>query len=150
MATISIIMVVVGGSMVIINNLHQNMSIADQRKKLINDEAIYQLNGQLTGACQMTYINHKVIINNGTAIPRHITSERCDTLTFVNEDVNSHAITFGVHSKHESYAGEMEYSLRPGKSKTITLSEIGGFNFHDHLQPTISGSFSVLNDIKGR
>src|SRR4051812_48599144 len=43
-STIGIILVVVGASLVIIHNLHSNMSVQDQKKKLINDEAIYKIN----------------------------------------------------------------------------------------------------------
>ena len=51
-ATVGIILVVVGGSILIIKNLHYNMSPVDQTKRLADDEGIYQVGGQQTGACQ--------------------------------------------------------------------------------------------------
>jgi cytochrome o ubiquinol oxidase subunit IV len=148
-STIGIILVVVGASLIIIQNLRSNMSVIDQKTKLINDEAIYQVDGKLTGACQTTLANHQIVIKNDAVSPRQITANKCDTLTFVNEDRHIHAITFGTHPAHDSYAGESELNVRPGKSKTITLSEVGGFNYHDHQRPLIVGSFLVLNDDQG-
>ncbi len=148
-STISIILVVVGGSLVIVNNLHSNMSLSDQQKKLVNDEAIYQVNGKLTGACQATHANYRVVFANSTVSPRHIAANKCDTLTFINEDSVSRDVTFGTHPAHQSYAGISDIQLGSGKSKTITLSDSGGFNFHDHLQPAIAGSFLVLDESQG-
>ena len=148
-STIGIILVVVGASLIIINNLHSNMNVRDQKAKLINGEAIYQVDGKLTGACQITLVNHQAIIKNSAVSPRQITANKCDTLTFVNEDSYSHTITFGTHLAHSSYGGESELDIRPGKTKTITLSEVGGFNFHDHERPILTGSFLVLNNSQG-
>lgn len=148
-STIGLILIVVGASLVIINNLHSNMSVRDQKVKLINDESIYQVNGKLTGACHTTLLNHQVIFKNGSVSPRQITAKKCDTLTFVNEDSYNHPVTFGTHPAHNSYGGESELDVRPGKTKTITLSETGGFNFHDHRRPDLTGSFLVLNNARG-
>ena len=146
LSTIFMILVVAGGSLVIIHNLHSNMSLPEQQKKVINDEAIYQVNGKLTGACQMTQANHEIIFKNGSVSPLHTTASMCDTLTFVNHDKLARAITFGAHPAHASYAGVDEYDVPPGKTKTFTLSDAGNFNFHDHQQPAVAGSFLVLND----
>jgi cytochrome o ubiquinol oxidase operon protein cyoD len=150
LSTISIILVVTAGSLVIIHNLHSNMSIPDQEKTLVNSEAIYQVNGKLTGACQMIHANHQVVIKNDAVSPRHVSADKCDTLTFVNQDKERHEITFGTHTAHSSYAGLSEFELRLGKPVTITLSETGGFNFHDHEQPSIAGSFLVLFSSQGQ
>lgn len=150
LATVSIILVVVGGSVVIIHNLHNNMSLPEQQKKVINDEAIYQVNGKLTGACQMTRSNHQIIFKNGALSPAHTTANKCDTLTFVNDETVNRDITFGTQPAHDSYAGVNEYDLRPGKTKTFTLSDAGNFKFYDHVQPNILGSFLVIDDGEGR
>ena len=46
-STVGIILVVVGGSIVIINNLHYNKSPSDQTKSLVEGEGIYQIDGDL-------------------------------------------------------------------------------------------------------
>lgn len=144
-ATVGIVLVVVGGSVFIMNNLHYNMSPSEASKKLVNDEAIYQINGEKTGACQGTYTNHRVVIKNNTVSIIHTEAKLCDTLTFVNEDDASRDITFGSHPNHGTYAGETEFAVRKGRSKTITLSELGAYQFHDHLDATVNGYFTVTS-----
>lgn len=142
-ATVGAITAVVGGSVFIMSNLYRNMSPSDQTKKLVGDEGIYQIGGEKTGACHGQYANHKVTIQNGQANPFFTEARKCDTLTFVNEDDEVREITFGPHPKHDAYAGENELTVRKGRSKTVTLSETGLYQFHDHLDPDIAGRFSV-------
>jgi plastocyanin len=116
---------------------------SEQTKKLANDEGIYQIGGEKTGACQGIQANHKVTIKNGQASPLHIDAHKCDTLTFINEDNKIREIAFGEHPQHETYAGETELIVRNGQNKSITLSEPGTYRFHDHLQEETAGDFTV-------
>ncbi len=142
-ATVGGIAVVVGGSIFIMNDLHYNMSPEEKLAKIANDEGIYQIGGQKTGACQEYLVNHRVTIKDGKVSPSHIKASQCDTLTFINDDDYVREITFGEHPEHGVYAGEVEILFKSGRNKTITLSEIGDFEFHDHLQPATAGHFSV-------
>lgn len=142
-ATVGIILVVVGGSIMIMNNLYNNMLPSDQTKKLVGDEGIYQIGGEKTGACQGHHTNHKIIIKNGLVSPAHTKAHMCDTLTFINEDDKAREITFGTHPEHGVYAGESELLVRKGHAKSITLSELGTYQFHDHLQAETAGDFTV-------
>lgn len=142
-STFGIVLIVVGGSILIINNLHYNMSTSDKVKKLVNDEGIYQLDGQVTGACQQLYDNHKIVIKDNLPTPSYIVAEKCDTLTFFNEDENKREITFGLHPDHGVYAGFDDLVVKQGRGKTITLSETGSYQFHDHYQPEMAGAFTV-------
>ncbi len=127
----------------IINNLHYNMTPSDQVKKLTNDEAIYQIGGEKTGACKGQHANHKVMIKDGQASPLQTVAHKCDTLTFINEDDEPREITFGTHPMHGVYAGVTELTVRKGRAKSITLSEPGTYKFHDHLQAATAGGFTV-------
>ncbi len=142
-ATVGIILIVVGGSIMIMNNLYQNMMPSDQTKKLANDEGIYQIGGEKTGACHGQYDNHKITIKNGQVLPLHTDAHMCDTVTFINEDEREREITFGTHPQHGVYAGENELVVRKGRAKSITLSESGTYQFHDHLQAETAGDFTV-------
>lgn len=142
-STVGIILVVVGGSIIIINNLHYNKTPSDQAKSLVNGEAIYQINGEQTGACHGQHQNHRVTIRNGKVTPQYTFAGKCDTLTFINEDDEVKDIAFGEHPQHNSYAGETEYIIRKSHNKTITLSQSGTYRFHDHLQPETAGEFTV-------
>lgn len=142
-STIGIILIVVGGSIMIISNLHYNMSPEDQTKKLANDEGIYQIGGEKTGACQGQHANHKVTIKNSKVSPLHTLALKCDTLTFINQDDKIREIAFGEHPHHDVYAGETELIVLKGRNKTITLSETGSYKFHDHRQEETAGDFTV-------
>jgi cytochrome o ubiquinol oxidase subunit IV len=142
-STFGIILVVVGGSIIIIDNLHYNMASTEKVKKLINDEGIHQVSGTVTGACKEFYDNHKITIRDGQVNPTNTDAKLCDTLTFINEDDQAREITFGTHPDHGAYAGEYELTVRKGRSKTVPLSELGSYQFHDHLQAETAGSFTV-------
>lgn len=141
--TLFIVAVVVGGSLLIINNLHYNMSPQDATKKLVADEGIAQVSGKKTGACEEIHSNHVVYIRSGKVVSIHTEAKQCDTLSFVNEDSVEREMAFGVHPAHTPYAGVSEFPLTKKKNYTITLSEIGTFEFHDHDHPDVFGTFTV-------
>ncbi|MDL2342136.1 MAG: cytochrome C oxidase subunit IV family protein [Patescibacteria group bacterium] len=138
-------LVVVVGSIVIISNLHSNMTSLDQTKRIIDSEGIYQVSGELTGACRGHYPNHRVTIENGKVTPLLTIATKCDTLTFIDNDIVNVAITFGPHIHHTSYAGLDILSVPKAHTKTITLSQTGTFLFHDHTRPEVKGSFAVVD-----
>jgi cytochrome o ubiquinol oxidase subunit IV len=142
-ATSIVILMVVGGSVFIINNLHYNMSPEEKLAKIANDEGIYQVGGKETGACKEILENHQIVIENEIVYPIQTYADKCDTLTFINNDDEVREITFGAHPNHDFYAGIDEIIVKKGRSETITLSESGNFLFHDHMKPEINGLFSV-------
>jgi cytochrome o ubiquinol oxidase operon protein cyoD len=142
-ATVGLILVVVGGSVMIMNNLHYNMSPAEASKKLVNDENIYQISGQQTGACQQLGSNHQVVIKNGQVRPIHTSANKCDTLTFISLDSVGREIAFGDHPAHQAYVGQTDLPVTRMHNQTITLSQVGTYKFHDHLEEQIAGDFTV-------
>lgn len=141
-STVSIILLVVIGSIVIINNLHYNMAAPDQVRRLVDDEGIHQVSGLKTGACYGQHENHIIKIKNSQMTPTFIYAELCDTLTVINDNA-IRIITFGAHENHSPYAGNLDLPIKPNKSKTITLSESGTYIIHDHLNDKTSGMFTV-------
>jgi cytochrome o ubiquinol oxidase subunit IV len=142
-STVGIILVVVGGSIWIMNHLNYNMAPTEASKYLAEKEGIYQIDGEKTGACHGTHVNHKIIVSNGQASPAYTTADLCDTLTFLNEDDTVREITFGSHPQHGTYSGEDELTVSKERGKTITLNQEGTYQFHDHLDPRINGVFTV-------
>ncbi|CAN5404824.1 hypothetical protein BH10PAT3_BH10PAT3_8650 [soil metagenome] len=142
-STVGIILVVVLGSIFIMNNLHYSMTPSEVTTKLAQDEGIGQVGGEKTGACQGIRTNRKVTIQNGIISPVHTAAQLCDTLTFINEDDKAREIAFGPHPKHENYGGESEVTVRKGRPKTITLNQSGTYLFHDHLDPATAGDLTV-------
>lgn len=142
-STVGIILVVVFGSIWIMNHLNYNMAPMDVSKYLAEKEGIYQIDGQKTGACQGTKLNHKIIIKNNEVSPKRIDAKLCDTLTFINEDDQVREIGFGSHPVHDGYSGQDELLVYKGRAKHITLNQTGEYIFHDHLDPQATGSFTV-------
>lgn len=142
-STVGIILVVVLGSIFIMNNLNYNMSSTGVTAKLAEGERIYQVGGEKTGACQALHANHKVTITNGMVSPVHIEARLCDSLTFINKDTTTRDIAFGPHPEHKLYSGEYEVTVHKGYAKTIPLNKSGTYLFHDHLNPAITGDFTV-------
>jgi cytochrome o ubiquinol oxidase operon protein cyoD len=142
-ATFGAILVVVVGSVFIMSHLHANMAASDAVKKLAGDEAIYQVGGTKTGACEEIHAHHEVTITHGRVSPSHTEARLCDTLTFINQDDAVHDIGFGSQAQPQVYAGQDKLTVYKGHPKTITLSEAGTYEFHDNLHAETTGDFTV-------
>lgn len=145
-STVGIILVVVGGSLWIMHHLHYNMTPvtpADASKKLVEDEGIYQIGGEKTGACQGVHTTYKVTLKNGTISPDHVDAHLCDKITFINEDDEPRYIMFGSFEQPEAYGGEDMLTVRKGRAKTIVLNQQGAHQFHDHSDANTIGEFTV-------
>ncbi len=143
-ATVSVIGLVVGGSLFIMSHLQYNMAPpVDTAKQLAESEAISQVEGSKTGACEAIKANHKFTIDNGMISPTHIEAHLCDTLSFVNQDTMAHEISFGTRASLKTYGGESTVSIRKGKSETITLNQAGEYSFYDSMYHGGTLSFTV-------
>jgi plastocyanin len=146
-STIGIILVVVVGSIWIMNHLHYNMSATDVTNKVASGEGVYKVNGVPAGTCpEGTGTKHKIELKDNIATPSHVSARLCDTLTIINLDGTTHEINFGSLEKSEMYAGETEKTVRAGRNKVLTLTELGTHTFYDPKQSGISGSFTVTSE----
>ena len=141
--TAGMIVLVVGASLIIMDNLYRNMSPREVTTRLAQNENIDELNGKPTGACQGNKDNHLVTIGGATVKPQLIEAKRCDTLTFVSGDGQGYMLLFGPHEAPVSYGGLDAVSVRSDRSKIITLNEVGVFTYHDHANSNVTGTFSV-------
>lgn len=89
---------------------------------------------------------HSVTIQDGRVTPRATTAQLCDSLTITNLDKSPRLIAFGQHDHHEPYNGVAEKLLAQGQSLTVQLDQAGNFRFHDHLDDTVQGTFSVTGN----
>lgn len=142
-ATVGIIAITIGGTLFIMNNLYHNMSPKEITLRVAQEENIAQVGGTETGACTENKESHIVTIGAGIVTPAHIQAQRCDTLTFINKDGQQRMMAFGSHPNHDGYGGIYEVVVDAGDSETITLNEPGNYMFHDHLEPGVSGHFTV-------
>lgn len=142
-ATAIAIVVVIAASLIIMDNLYRTMSPRDVVLKQAQEENIAQLGGQETGACKERRQSHVMTISQGVVTPNHIIAQRCDTLSFINQDDTGHEFGFGVHPNDISYGGAYEFYVSERRPEVITLNQLGDFVFHDHEDEFLTGSFSV-------
>lgn len=142
-ATAGLIVIVVGASVFIMDNLYRTMSPQEIVLKQAQKEGIAKVGDKETGACQENMQNHQVTLGDGAVTPVHIEALRCDTLSFVNGDGETHEIIFGTQNQNVSYGGQDSVTLDGSRPETITLNESGDFTFHDPLHPGLVGHFSV-------
>lgn len=142
-ATACMITMVVGASILIMDNLYRNMSPEEVTTRLAQDENIAEVGGQQTGACQGNNANHTVVITENTVSPQHVDAQRCDTLTITIQDGIDRELAFGSPESSMSYGGLDELSVRSNRSKILTLNETGDFSFYDQESYGAIGHFTV-------
>lgn len=145
-ATAGLIVIVVGASILIMNNLYHQMSPEEYTTRLAQDENIAQVDGKSTGACQENKDNNTsfmIMIESSGISPQHIDAKRCDTLIFMNHDGKDHTIRFGTEASPSSYGGEFELNVTSSRTKAITLNQTGDFRYFDGSNAKLTGHFSV-------
>lgn len=142
-ATAATIIVVIGASIFIMDNLYRTMSPQEIIQRISQGENIAQIGEEKTGACQIVKESHIVTIKDGIASPGLTEANLCDGITFVNEDDSDYEIAFGAHPDDISYGGLFEVVVRPGRSETVNLNQEGDFQFHSHQNPLLTGYFTV-------
>lgn len=142
-ATSGMIVLVVGASILIMNNLYSHMSPEEITLRLAQDENIAAIGDKKTGACQGNRANHEILVGDLANMP-YIEANRCDTLTFKSGDNVAHELQFGTYDEPASYGGLEGIFVRTDRAKIITLNETGTFSYHDRNDPTVVGSFSVI------
>jgi len=142
-ATAGLIVLVVGASLIIMDNLYRNMSPQELTTRLAQEENIAELNGKPTGACQGNNANHTVIIKDNQVSTRHISAQLCDTLVLTNNDSSDREFVFNSQGRTVSYGGMYNIPVKGGRYKSITMNEIGIFSFRDSKNPEVTGHFEV-------
>ena len=137
------IMIVVIASLFIMDNLYRNMSPGEVTQKLAQKESIAQVSGVKTGACNGILEKHKMTIKDGVISPSNIRADKCDSITFVNEDNVEYDMIFGAYPVPKSFGGEDNIIVEKKDTETFTLNESGFHGFYDKLNPSTAASFSV-------
>jgi cytochrome o ubiquinol oxidase subunit IV len=142
-STIGIILLVVIGSIWIMNHLHYGMSGKNVTDKIVADEAVYTIGGQQVGTCPgNSGTNYRIELKDGIATPQHTIVKLCDTLTIVNFEGEAREFGFGTPQRPEKYAGESGKTIRPRRSMVLRLTELGTHTFYAQDAPP--GSFTVI------
>ena len=96
--------------------------------------------------CQgKTGLNYLVEIKDSQIRPAATVAKLCDTMTITNRDDVMREIAFGKHDQHISYGGITgEKTLNKDQSINFIFDKTGEYEFHDHDQEYVKGTFVVV------
>lgn len=85
-----------------------------------------------------------VTISSSGFFPQNITVSAGETVTWVNEDTESHQVNSAVHPIHQLYPPLNSIGLlKSGEKKSLSFPDKGTYKYHDHLNPSLTGSVTV-------
>lgn len=76
-------------------------------------------------------------------MPQTITIKVGESVTWVNEDSVSHQVNSAVHPTHQVYPPLNLGMIKPGDQKSLMFPAAGTYKYHDHLNPSLTGSVTV-------
>lgn len=90
-------------------------------------------------------INKNVVnIASSGFLPKNITIRTGESVTWVNTDTVDHQVNSVVHPTHQVYTPLNTVGLlKSGEKKSLSFPEVGTYKYHDHLNPTLTGSVTV-------
>lgn len=71
--------------------------------------------------------------------PASITVPVGGAVSFTNNDTQSHQVASAPHPVHTNYPPLNGAVLAAGETQTVTFTQAGSFNYHDHLNPGLTG-----------
>lgn len=81
-------------------------------------------------------------------LPREVTVEQNDTVTFVNNDKVSRWPASNLHPTHSLYPEfDPKRPLDPKRSWSFTFRKVGVWKYHDHLLPHKRGAITVTSSV---
>lgn len=85
----------------------------------------------------------KISITAGGFSPKAITLRIGQSVTFENMDSANHTVNSDPHPIHNLYPFLNAEVIKSGESKTIIFEKAGKYTYHDHLNPSLTGSVTV-------
>lgn len=97
-----------------------------------------------TASPSATTEENAVTITSRGFEPATITIKAGKTVTWVNNDSVTHQVNSAVHPTHQVYPPLNSVGLlKPRESKSLTFPQAGSFKYHDHLNPSLTGTVVV-------
>lgn len=77
-------------------------------------------------------------------MPKNITIQAGEKVSWVNNDTASHQVYSAVHPTHLLYPPLNTVGLlKAGESKSLIFKDPGTYKYHDHLNPSLTGQVTV-------
>lgn len=84
-----------------------------------------------------------VKITSSGFVPKAITVKVGESISWENTDTAAHTVNSDNHPTHLLYPFLNVGTIKPGETKSLTPSKAGTFTYHDHLNPSLTGSITV-------
>ena len=85
-----------------------------------------------------------VTITSSGFSPQNITVKAGESVTWINQDTSDHQVNSVVHPTHLVYPPLNTVGLlKPGGKKSLSFPDKGTYKYHDHLNPSLTGSVTV-------
>ncbi len=94
------------------------------------------------GAMMKKDSNLVKITANGFS-PKSITVKTGESITWENTDSSNHTVNSDNHPTHLLYPFLNLGVIKPGDKKSVASPKAGTFTYHDHLNPSLTGSVTV-------
>lgn len=90
---------------------------------------------------------NEVSVKKSAFVPKYLTVSAGQKVTWSNDDSIVHYVAPDDHPAHDRYSGVWDDDgagrVSPGETYSITISTPGTYTYHDHLNPTITGTLVV-------
>ncbi len=91
----------------------------------------------------MTSEKNVVKVTSSGFSSKSITIKVGESVTWQNDDSENHIVNSAVHPTHLVYPPLNLGVIKPGETRSLTFSEAGTYKYHDHLNPSLTGSVTV-------
>lgn len=102
-----------------------------------------QKSPQATSAAVPTSGKNVVTISSVGFSPKNITIKAGETAVWKNDDSANHAVNSTPHPIHTDYQPLNLGTIKSGKTKSLQFPTAGTYKYHDHLNPSLTGSVTV-------
>ena len=75
--------------------------------------------------------------------PKSIIVKAGESITWENTDTDNHTVNSDNHPTHLLYPFLNVGIIKPGEKKSVSPPNGGTFTYHDHLNPSLTGSITV-------
>lgn len=85
-----------------------------------------------------------VTVSASGFLPQSITVKAGETVTWVNADTNNHTVNSNPHPTHTLFPILNTVGLiKAGDKKSLQFTTAGVYQYHDHLNPSSTGTITV-------
>lgn len=76
-------------------------------------------------------------------VPQSVTIKTGESVIWTNSDTENHTVNSVPHPVHTAYPPLNLDAIKPDDSKSLAFPTAGTYKYHDHLNPSLTGSVTV-------